>query len=358
MYIYIHIPFCKTICTYCDFPKLLYTKKFSTAYLESLENEINNRYHKEEVKSIFIGGGTPTALDYDELKRLLELTTKFNKKNNVEFTIESNIESLTIDKIKLLKKYNVNRVSLGVQTFNENNLKELNRHHTKEDVFQVIAMLKSANIENISIDLIYGITPNLDIVKKDLNYFLQLDIPHISYYSLIIEDNTLFKINNRQYIDEEIEYQMYNYIEKTLTANNYLHYEISNYSKKGYQSLHNTNYWNNGSYYGFGLGAVSYLNNERIINTKNLTKYLNNNYLDKIISEDIQTQISNTIILALRTTKGLDLKKFKVTYQKDLQDIYNIDELLQENKLIIKDNYLTINKDYFYLSNEILLTFI
>lgn len=358
MTIYIHIPFCKTICTYCDFPKLLYNKKFSTLYLNALEQEIKERYHHEEVSSIYIGGGTPTSLTYDELKRLLELTKTFNKKQNIEFTIESNVESLTNDKIKLLKEYNINRISLGVQTFNKDNLKELNRHHTKEDVFKVVKSLKDNNINNISIDLIYGITKDINIVKKDIDYFLSLNIPHISCYSLIIEDNTLFKINNRKYIDEDIEYTMYKYIETTLTKNNYIHYEISNYSKEHYESIHNLNYWHNKEYYGFGLGAVSYLNNTRITNTKNLTKYLTNNYIDNSTYEDEQTRISNTIILALRTIKGLNLIEFKKIFKKDIQDIYNIEPLLKEKKLIIKDNYLFIPKEYIYLSNEILLTFI
>lgn len=358
MTIYIHIPFCKTICTYCDFPKLLYNKKFSTLYLNTLEQEIKERYHYEEVSSIYIGGGTPTSLTYDELKRLLELTKTFNKKQNIEFTIESNVESLTNDKIKLLKEYNINRISLGVQTFNKDNLKELNRHHTKEDVFKIVKSLKDNNINNISIDLIYGITKDINIVKKDIDYFLSLNIPHISCYSLIIEDNTLFKINNRKYIDEDIEYEMYKYIETTLTKNNYIHYEISNYSKEHYESIHNLNYWHNKEYYGFGLGAVSYLNNTRITNTKNLTKYLTNNYIDNSTYEDEQTRISNTIILALRTIKGLNLIEFKKIFKKDIQDIYNIEPLLKEKKLIIKDNYLFIPKEYIYLSNEILLTFI
>ena len=335
MTIYIHIPFCKTICTYCDFPKLLYNKKFSTLYLNALEQEIKERYHHEEVSSIYIGGGTPTSLTYDELKRLLELTKTFNKKQNIEFTIESNVESLTNDKIKLLKEYNINRISLGVQTFNKDNLKELNRHHTKEDVFKVVKSLKDNNINNISIDLIYGITKDINIVKKDIDYFLSLNIPHISCYSLIIEDNTLFKINNRKYIDEDIEYTMYKYIETTLTKNNYIHYEISNYSKEHYESIHNLNYWHNQEYYGFGLGAVSYLNNTRITNTKNLTKYLTNNYIDNSTYEDEQTRISNTIILALRTIKGLNLIEFKKIFKKDIQDIYNIEPLLKEKKLII-----------------------
>ena len=358
MYIYIHIPFCNNICSYCDFPKLLYNKKFINNYLDSLENEIKTRYKQELVKTIYIGGGTPTSLDNEELERLLKITNIFNKEKNIEFTIESNIESLSLDKIELLNKYNINRVSLGVQSFDNNTLKYLNRHHTKEQVFEVINNLKENNIKNISIDLIYGANNNIETVKKDLETYLKLDIPHISYYSLIIEDNTVLSINKTKYIDEEIELNMYKYIEKELNKNGYNHYETSNYSKKSYESIHNLNYWDNGFYYGFGLGAVSYLDNFRISNTKNLTKYLNNNYIENKTYEDIETRISNTLILGLRKIKGINIIEFKNTFNKEILDIYNIKDLIKEEKLLLEADYLKINPKYYYLSNEILINFL
>lgn len=358
MYIYIHIPFCNHICNYCDFPKVLYNKKYINNYLDSLEHEIKLRYKNEKVASIYIGGGTPTSLEYNELQRLLDITKIFNKKKYIEFTIESNVESLDLNKIKLLKQYNVNRVSLGVQSFNKDILKELNRHHTKEQIFNTINNLKKEHISNISIDLIYGINNNLDIIKEDIETFLKLDIPHISCYSLIIEDNTIFGINKRKYINEDLEYKIYKYIEDILTKQCYYHYETSNYAKENYNSLHNLNYWNNGYYYGFGLGAVSYLDNYRISNTKNLTKYMKNNYLDIKNYEDETTRISNTLILGLRKTKGINLNDFTNKYHKNIIELYNIKDLIKEKKLILKNNYLYINPKYYYLANEILINFI
>ena len=358
MYIYIHIPFCSSICSYCDFPKVLYCKQYINKYLECLEDEINSRYKKEIVKSICVGGGTPTSLDYFELEKLLNITSIFNKDKDIEFTIESNVECLDIDKIKLLSKYDVNRVSLGVQSFDDNILNELNRHHTKDDVYRVVNDLKENNINNINIDLIYGVNDNIEILKKDIDCFIDLDIPHISCYSLIIEDNTLFGINNRKYIDDNIDYEMYNYIEDKLTSNNYIHYEVSNYCRDNFQSRHNINYWNNGYYYGFGMGSVSYIDNYRITNTRNLSKYLNNEYIDSNIYEDIDTRISNTLILGLRKTSGINVLEFNKKYNKDIIDLYNIKELINDDKLIFKDNYLYINPKYFYLSNEILINFI
>ena len=358
MYIYIHIPFCSSICSYCDFPKVLYDKKYINDYLDSLKYEIESRYLGEEVKSIYIGGGTPTSLDYEELKCLLEITNLFSKYSDLEFTIESNVECLSIDKIKLLNEYKVNRVSLGVQSFQENTLKELNRHHNKEDVIRVVSLLKESGINNISIDYIYGVNNKLEEIKKDIVIFLSLDIPHISCYSLIIEDSTLFGINNRNYIEDEKEEEMYRCIEDKLESNNYYHYEISNYARNGYQSRHNINYWNNGEYYGFGMGAVSFLDSYRIVNTKSLTKYINQEFVLSKEYEDINIQISNTFMLGFRMINGININNFKERYKIDILDNLKVKELLNQGKLILKENYLFIPKEYFYLSNEILLEFI
>lgn len=358
MYIYIHIPFCSSICSYCDFPKVLYDKKYIKNYLDCLKQEIQARYQNEKITSIYIGGGTPTSLDIEELTYLLQITSIFSKNNDIEFTIESNIESLTKEKIQLLKQYGVNRISLGVQSFQEKNLQELNRKHTKQDIFNIINILKQEKFTNISIDYIYGINSNIDDVKKDLNTFLSLDIPHISCYSLIIEKNTIFGINNRPYIEEDTEEAMYKYIKEFLTSKGYSQYEISNYAKEGYQSKHNLNYWDNGEYYGFGMGAVSYINQQRITNTKNLTKYLKQEYIEIIEDESLETQISNTFMLGFRKTSGINIVDFKNKYKLDITNIEPVKKLLKEDRLILENNQLYINPNYLYLSNEIIIEFI
>ena len=354
MYIYIHIPFCTHICSYCDFAKIYYNKDIVNKYLKSLEQEIKKRYKNELVKTIYIGGGTPTSLDLEELRRLLEIIKIFNKDKNIEFTIESNIE-LDINKIKLLKEYNVNRISLGVQSFDDKVLKLLNRTHHKDDIFNTINLLKKEGINNINIDLIYGVIDDLNIVKNDIDTFLKLDIPHISCYSLILEKNTMLYNNNFKPINEDNEYEMYKLIEDILTKNNYIHYEISNYAKPNYKSIHNINYWHNGSYYGFGLNAVSYLNNYRITNTKNISKYLENNYLKDKIHEDEYTQMQTDLMLNLRLLEGINYEDFYQKYNKNIEEIFDIDYYLEKNILIKKDNHLKINKNYIYLSNEILV---
>lgn len=354
MSIYIHIPFCTTICTYCDFCKIYYHKKYIDNYLSSLKKEIEARYKHEKVKTIYIGGGTPTSLTEEELTKLLEITKIFDTEDDIEFTIESNIESITEEKLKIMKKYGVNRLSIGVQSFNEDIIKVLGRMHTKEEIFAKIKIVKKY-FDNINIDLIYAVTSDINIVKEDINTFLKLDIPHVSAYSLIIEDKTILKINNYQSIDEDTDYQMYKYIEETLENSGYIHYEISNYAKEGYESKHNLTYWNNEEYYGFGLSSTSYLGNIRRTNTRNITKYLNSDYLDEEIYEDKETRMENEIMLGLRKIDGLNLDTFKRKYHIELEEAYDISSLLEDGYLIKENNNLKINKEYIYISNEILL---
>lgn len=353
MSIYIHIPFCISICTYCDFCKIIYNEKYISSYLDMLEKEIRERYKGEKVKTIFIGGGTPTSLSLDELKRLFDIIKVFDVEEKIEYTIESNVESIDEDKLILMKEYGINRISIGVESFDDDTLKVLGRRHNKEDIFNKIELVKKY-FDNINIDLIYAAYNDIDILKKDIDYFLKLDIPHISTYSLIIEDNTILKINGTKNINEDLDYEMYKYIEKTLEDNNYKHYEISNYAKEGYESKHNLVYWNNDYYYGFGLSSTSYVDNKRSVNTKNLSKYLNGNYKGTEEKEDINTRMENEVMLGLRKLDGINLNKFRDRYGKNIEDVFDIDELVKDNYLIKEDNYLRINKEYMYISNEII----
>jgi len=354
MSIYIHIPFCNSICTYCDFCKIFYNKKYINDYLNNLEQEIKVRYKSEIVNTIFIGGGTPSSLDDEELIRLMNIIEIFKLNDNYEFTVECNIESITENKLKIMKKYGVNRISIGVESFDNSIIKLLGRNHTKKDVYNKMGIVKRY-FSNINIDLIYAAYDDINILKSDIDCFLKLDIPHISTYSLIIEDNTMLKINGMKNIDEDIDYEMYKYIEDALEKNNYIHYEISNYAKNGYQSNHNLVYWNNEEYYGFGLSSTSYINNERITNTKNLRKYLNGEYLDTSVYEDKDIRMENEIMLGLRKLDGIDLDRFKEKFNVSLEDIYNIDNLISEGYLVKEDNYIKINKKYMYISNEIIV---
>lgn len=353
MSVYIHIPFCSSICSYCDFCKFYYNSTWVDNYLSSLEKEIKSNYKGEIVDTIYIGGGTPTVLNLNQLEKLLNLTNLFNKEI-IEFTVETNVD-LSLDKIKLLKKYGVNRISIGVQTVNNKYLKFLNRNHTKEDVIKLVNLLKQHNF-NINVDLIYAI-PNqtLEELKKDLDFILSLDINHISTYSLIIEPHTKLYIDNVTNIDEDLDYEMYKLINKKL--NKYNHYEISNYAIKNYESKHNLVYWNNLNYYGFGIGASGYINNIRYDNTKSYNNYINGNYLLEKHELDLNETISNEFILGLRKIDGIDINEFYKKYNIEITSIDIVNKLLKENKIILTDK-LKINPKYIYISNTILVNFI
>lgn len=354
MSVYIHIPFCNYICSYCDFCKIIYDKRYIKRYLDSLRSEIVSRYRGEEVKTIYIGGGTPSSLDTQELIMLLDIISLFNLSSDYEFTIEGNIESINEDKLIIMKKYGVNRISVGVESFNSDIIKLLGRRHTKEEVFDKINLIKRY-IDNINVDIIYGAYSDISILKRDISYALELNVNHISAYSLIIEDNTLLKVNGFSYIDEDIDFEMYKYINDTLVSNGYIHYEISNYAKRGYESRHNLVYWNNDYYYGFGLSSCSYIDNERIVNTKNLSKYLDGEYIATSIIEDINVRMENEVMLGLRKFKGINLDVFRSKYKRDLMDVFNTDDLIRDGYLVIEDNYLRISSDYMYISNEIIV---
>ena len=354
---YIHIPFCKSICSYCDFSKMYYNSNFVNSYLNALSNEIKEDYKGEILETIYIGGGTPSSLSIDELKHLFLITNTLNLSDNYEFTIECNIEDVNKEKLELFKNNKVNRISIGVQSFNNKILKYLNRKYDSEIILKKINLAKKY-FDNINIDLIYAVNnETIDDLKKDLELFLKLDIPHISCYSLIIEKNTILYNKNEEYISEDLDRLMYDTIEKTLSSN-YCHYEISNYAKKGFESKHNLCYWNNKESYGFGLSAASYIENKRINNTRNLKKYIefNRDKKEEILTKE--DKIRYELILGFRKIKGINKKEFYNKYNIDIHDLYNINELLKKGYLNEDDEYIFILKEYIYVSNDILINFI
>ena len=351
--IYVHIPFCTNICSYCDFCKYFYNEKMVDDYLKALEKEINTKYKNEVIETIYVGGGTPTSISYAQLSRFLEILKKINV-DNLEYTVEINVENIDEDKIKLLSSYGVNRISIGVQTFNEKYLKLLNRKHNKEQVITAINMIKKY-ISNINIDLIYALPgQTLEELNKDIDEFIALDIPHISTYSLIIEEHTILNNNNVENIDEELDYEMYKLICNRLKE--YDHYEISNFGKL--KSRHNLTYWNNEHYYGFGLGASGYIDNIRYTNTRSLNNYINGKYIIEEEELDFNETIENLFILGFRKTNGINIDDTLNKYHINILDIDIVKELIKEKKLLVENNNLKINIDYIYTSNDILTNFL
>ena len=354
--VYIHIPFCKSICSYCDFCKVLYNKEWAVNYLKKLKSEIEDRYMGESVRTIYIGGGTPSCLSLKEIEYVLLLTNLFKKSELEEFTFECNIEDLNEELLKLLKKYNVNRLSIGVESFDKNNLVFMKRNSSYENVKSKIELARSLGFNNINLDLIYALPQEkLSTLKKDIKLLLSLNPEHISTYSLMIEDNTFLGYKKINAIDDEKDYEMYEYICKKLSKSGYKHYEVSNFAKDGYESKHNLVYWNNLEYYGFGCGASGYISGVRYDNTRSLTKYLNGEFKssDQLLSE--MSIMEYELMLGLRKLDGVSLEEFYNKYKVNMQDVFPIKPLIKNGDLIYKDGYIKINPKKLYVMNEILL---
>lgn len=353
--VYIHIPFCSSICSYCDFPKFFYRSDWAEQYLAQLKKEIETYYQFEKVKTLYIGGGTPSALNIKELKYLFSILQIFDLSECIEFTFECNIENITEEKAILLKQFGVNRISIGVETFHSKYLQFLNRHHQISEITEKIKMLKKIGFLNINVDLIYAL-PNetLKEVEEDIMAFLKLDIPHISTYSLMIEPHTMLNVHNVEPIEEELDYAMYQKIEQLLQEHQFKHYEVSNFGLKGYESKHNLVYWNNLEYYGFGLGAAGYMDGERYENTRNWNHYLSGNYRKEIHKLSINETIENELILGLRKLDGISLLEFEKKYHRNLKEYSVIKDLLREGKLIEESGNIKIDERLIYISNQIL----
>ncbi len=353
---YIHIPFCDTICSYCDFCKMFYNEKLVDRYLDALKEEILENYRGEVLDTLYIGGGTPSSLSASQLKKLFCVLSSIKLNKECEFTMEVTIDSLTHEKIDILKENGVNRVSIGVQTINEKFFKFLNRKTDKDKLIEDINYLKSVQIDNINLDLMYALKDEtIEDVLNDLDFFISLDVKHISTYSLILEENTMLYINKYSLIDSNIDRKMYDVICKKLKQNGYIHYEVSNFSKEGYLSKHNMTYWNNDRYYGFGLGSSGYINNIRYTNTRSINSYIHKKfrYLEEVI--DSKSDMENEIMLNLRTARGLSKEKFCEKFNKDILALFDIKFLIDDNILIDDGKFLRVSDQYFYVLNNILV---
>ena len=354
---YIHIPFCNKICSYCDFCKLFYNEKLVAKYLTELKEEIELSYTNEELNTIYIGGGTPSTLNIKQLKKLFNITNTLKLSKKYEFTIECNFDSITYEKLDLFKKNNINRICFGLESIDKNNLQILDRTIDKNKVIDIINYCHKIGLHNINIDLMYAIkNETLEALKKDIDFLKSLDITHISTYSLILEKNTKLYIEGYDYIDEDLDRDMYDLICDELK--DFDHYEISNFAKnKKYRSRHNLSYWNNLEYYGFGLGASGYEGNVRYEKTRSITKYLNHDYIKDNGFEFLSTKdkIYYEIILSLRTKEGINLPKFKEKYHNPLEYYYDYKRLLDNKHLIKKNNCLFIPQNFYYLSNSIII---
>ena len=353
--VYIHIPFCRSICSYCDFCKFYHNEEWARLYLNSLSKEVDKYYEQDIIKSIYIGGGTPSCLSTPNLIKLFSIVNKFKRISGSEITFECNINDITVELLKLLKENGVNRLSIGVESFDEKNLKFLGRKHNKKDIVNNIKLAKEMGFNNINVDLMYALpVEKMSTLKSDVNKILKLDVEHISTYSLIIEEHTKIYNDEVKPIDEVLDYKMYKYICKKLSKKGYVHYEVSNFAKNTFQSEHNLTYWNNDEYYGFGLGAHGFINNMRYENTRNYNKYLNNIYRFNELLISTQEDMENELILGLRKLEGVSITKFKSKFNKSIYDVFKIKEAIDKNYLCLKDDYIYIPENKIYVMNEII----
>ncbi|QQC73433.1 oxygen-independent coproporphyrinogen III oxidase [Lactococcus garvieae] len=363
---YVHIPFCSHICYYCDFAKVLMTGQPVEAYIDELLKEYDS-YDISSLKTLYIGGGTPSVLPADQLEKLLtHLTKKLDLEELEEFTVEANPSDLTDEVLAVLANSPVNRISLGVQSFDDKLLKKIGRTHAEAQVYSSIERLRAAGFENITIDLIYGL-PNqtMEMVERDVQKFLELDLPHVALYSLILEDHTIFMNRQRRgrlrLPSDDRNADMYEYIIEMLTSKGYSHYEVSNFGKIGYESKHNMTYWDNAEYYGIGAGASGYLDGIRYKNHGPVHHYLREE--NKRVNEEVLTRkqrIEEEMFLGLRKKNGVSIERFHKKFGQTLEEVYGtiIEELAFQKMLFEADGRIQMTEKGFELGNEVFERFL
>ena len=366
---YVHIPFCTQICYYCDFSKVFIKNQPVDSYLEHLIEEYDS-YDIKNLRTLYIGGGTPTALSAPQLAFLLEkLTDKLDLSYLEELTIEANPGDLDQEKIAVLKDSPVNRVSLGVQTFNDRMLKQIGRSHSEKDIYENIVNLKKAGFDNISIDLIYALPKQtMEDVKTNVAKAIALDIPHMSLYSLILENHTVFMNRMRRgklpLPKEDLEAEMFDYIIAELEKAGFEHYEISNFSKPGFESRHNLMYWDNAEYYGIGAGASGYVNGVRYKNHGPIRHYLqaveagNARVQEEMLT--LKEKMEEEMFLGLRKKSGVSKKRFEEKFGLSFEDQYGavVSDLTEQGLLVPDRDIVRMTKQGLFLGDTVAEKFI
>lgn len=365
--IYVHIPFCNSICSYCDFPKQIAKEELKEAYLDHLLLELSS-YEKQEwfkewtnkTETVYIGGGTPNSLTFVQLERLFKALEPYLL-NSKENTIEVNPELLTAEYVQLFKKYKINRVSIGVQSFDSTLLKLIRRNHTEEIVNHALKLLRREGITNINIDMMYGLPfQTMKQLKEDVKKVIGLKVPHISYYSLILEEKTIlsYQMKHTQISlpDDDSVVDMANYLTKKLKMRQFKHYEISNYAKKGYESIHNLGYWNCEEYIGIGASACGYHHNMRIQNDSSLQKYFDGIKTETIISDTEKKQ--EFMMLGFRKLEGIEIKEYYKRFKTYPKDDFDIDLLYKKDLIEERNGFIRIKEDKIWLGNLVFEEFV
>ena len=363
--IYVHIPFCKKKCDYCDFISYCGKDDLIEKYVDSVKKEIEHVKIKSEITTIYIGGGTPSYIDSKFIVQILENIKEKNVAQDTEITIEVNPGTVTQEKLQDYIDCGINRISIGLQTTNDELLKQIGRIHNYEQFLETCKMAKKVGFKNINVDLMLGL-PNQRIsdLKESLENVLKLAPKHISVYSLIVEDGTpiAIKIENGKLKlpDEELERNMYWYVKNTLELNGYKHYEISNFAQKGYESKHNMNCWNQMEYVGIGTAAHSYRDITRYSNTEDIKEYIKNvqkgEFEKNRIIHEIQKEEDSKkefMLLGLRKIDGIKISEFKNKFGDNPIYLYRneLKKLSDEKLIIIQDDNIRLSNKGIDLAN-------
>ncbi len=367
--IYIHIPFCKTKCTYCDFYKITDLSKKS-ALLLALQKEIGlrrNYLNSELVSTIYFGGGTPSTMSANEIGKVLNtIYSNFQIEENCEITLEANPDDLSATYLSEIRKWGVNRLSMGIQSFDDKQLKFINRRHSTSVALEAIKNAQLAGFDNISIDLIYGLPEqNFDSWRAQVHQALELDVQHISAYGLTYEEGTLLwrqmKKGIIKPIDDETMIEMYKYLVDECVKSGFEQYEISNFAKNGLRSKHNSSYWKEQTYLGIGPAAHSYNGNSRQWNIASVSKYCemldkNEIFFEKEILST-QEKYNDFVMVSLRTMEGINLDLLKSKFGSEYFDhcMRSAQAALTNKKLKIENNYLRLTSEGVVVSDSILV---
>ncbi|MBI4051725.1 MAG: radical SAM family heme chaperone HemW [Elusimicrobia bacterium] len=357
--LYIHIPFCSVKCYYCDFVAFSGQGNSTTRYLKALQKEMGS-YKGAFVDTLYIGGGTPTELNAEELKFLLDsVQNHFGSiRDFQESTLEANPESLSRDKVDLLKSYDMNRISLGLQATQDRLLRILGRQHTYDDFILVYGNLRRLGFKNLNVDLMFGLPEQfLADFRQSLEQVCDLGPEHVSLYGLQVEEKTVFKKRGYR-VEEEESREMYQEALERLTQAGYRHYEISNFAKPGYESVHNQIYWRDEEYVGLGCGATSYRGGVRKTNTGRLNLYLNR--MEEGISPaeeeerlEGKEKLGETILLGLRMLSGLRLsERMKAEFHEQWQDLQG------KGLIFFEDSKVRLSSEGLFLANRVFREFV
>ena len=371
--LYIHIPFCAQKCLYCDFPSFARKDHLRKAYIEALNKEIINlreKHNNLEINTIFIGGGTPSVLEADELECLLKEVAKLNMAKDIEYSMECNPGNLTEEKLEVMKNYGVNRISIGLQAKQDNLLKGLGRIHNYKTFKENFLLAKKVGFNNINVDLMFGL-PNqrLNEWEETLREIISLEPAHISAYSLIIEEGTafynLYENDKLKLPTEEEERKMYHLAKKILEENGFNQYEISNYAKEGKECRHNLAYWNMDNWIGVGSAAASYINGKRIKNISSVEEYINSinekgEAVEEIINNSKNDNMEEFMFMGLRKINGIDENEFKKRFSMNINDVYGeiLNKYIDEGLLIRDSGRIFLSEKGIEISNIIMADFL